>query len=319
MTILLKLLGVNSLGSKRTKKKSKAKKTLSIIGIILGVFILAAAGYGYYIYHSINETANDMYSPIKGTNTKDLPLNKDKTAAPINILLLGVDERSGDKGRSDTMIVASLNPITHSMLMTSIPRDTRVTIPGRSGYSKMNAAYAYGNEALAVKTIEKYLNIDIPYYVKVNMEGLSSLVDAVGGVTVDNDISWTGFPKGTLNLDGKRALEYARMRHEDSRGDFGRNLRQREVISSVLKSGKSLSSVTNMQNILHAVGSNVTTNLSFDDMKRIVSDYQSCRENMTDYETKGTPKYIDGVSWVLVTDQEFQNVHDKIENQLSAK
>jgi polyisoprenyl-teichoic acid--peptidoglycan teichoic acid transferase len=309
----------NILGAKRTKPKSKAKKTLSIIGIILGVIILAGGGYAYYLYHSVSETANKMYSPLKGKNSKDLPLNKESTAPSINVLLLGVDERSGDKGRSDTLIVASLNPTTHSMLMTSIPRDTRVEIPGRSGYSKINAAYAYGNEELAVKTVEKYLNIDIPYYVKVNMEGLSSLVDAVGGVTVNNDISWTGFPKGTLQLDGKKALVYARMRHEDPRGDFGRNLRQRQVISSVMDKGKSLSSVTNMEKILNAVGSNVATNLSFDDMKRLVSDYESCRENITDYETKGTPKYIDKVSWVLVTDQEFRNVHDKIETQLNAK
>jgi polyisoprenyl-teichoic acid--peptidoglycan teichoic acid transferase len=307
------------LEARRTKSKSKTKKTLSIIGIILGVIILAGGGYAYYLYHSVSETANKMYSPLKGKNSKDLPLSKENTTPSINVLLLGVDERSGDKGRSDTMIVASLNPTTHSMLMTSIPRDTRVEIPGRSGYSKINAAYAYGNEELAVKTVEKHLNIDIPYYVKVNMEGLSSLVDAVGGVTVNNDISWTGFPKGTLNLDGKKALAYARMRHEDPRGDFGRNLRQRQVITGVMDKGKSLSSVTNMEKILNAVGSNVTTNLSFDDMKRLVSDYQSCRENITDYETKGTPKYIDGVSWVLVTDQEFQNVHDKIEAQLNAK
>jgi polyisoprenyl-teichoic acid--peptidoglycan teichoic acid transferase len=307
------------LGAQRTKTKSKAKKTLSIIGIILGVFILAGGGYAYYLYHSVSETANKMYSPLKGKNSKDLPLSKENTAPSINVLLLGVDERSGDKGRSDTMIVASLNPTTHSMLMTSIPRDTRVEIPGRSGYSKINAAYAYGNEELAVKTVEKYLNIDIPYYVKVNMEGLSSLVDAVGGVTVNNDISWTGFPKGTLNLDGKKALAYARMRHEDPRGDFGRNLRQRHVISGVMDKGKSLSSVTNIENILKAVGGNVTTNLSFDNMKRLVSDYESCRVNITNYETKGTPKYLDGVSWVLVTDQEFQNVHDKINMQLNSK
>ncbi|HJV17476.1 MAG TPA: LCP family protein, partial [Bacillales bacterium] len=316
---LCNLQEARNLEAKRTKSKSKTKKNLSIIGIILGVIILAGGGYAYYLYHSVSETANKMYSPLKGKNSKDLPLNKENTAPSINVLLLGVDERSGDKGRSDTMIVASLNPTTHSMLMTSIPRDTRVEIPGRSGYSKINAAYAYGNEELALETVEKYLNIDIPYYVKVNMEGLSSLVDAVGGVSVNNDISWTGFPKGTLNLDGKKALAYARMRHEDPRGDFGRNLRQRQVITGVMEKGKSLSSVSNMENILNAVGGNVTTNLSFDDMKRLVSDYKSCRENITDYETKGTPKYLDGVSWVLVTDQEFQNVHNKIETQLNAK
>lgn len=78
----------------------------------------------------------------------------------FNILLLGVDERPGDKVRSDTLLVATLNPNTKSMMLTSIPRDTRVHITGRSGYSKINAAYAYGNEALAVSTVENYLNIE---------------------------------------------------------------------------------------------------------------------------------------------------------------
>lgn len=161
-----------------------------------------------------------MYTPLKGDNNHDLPLKKTNTTAPpINILLLGVDEREGDKGRSDTMIVATLNPKTDSMLMTSIPRDTRVELPGRSGYSKINAAYAYGDESLSVKTVEKYLDIDISYYAKVNMEGLSDLVDVVGGVTVNNDIDWTHggyhYKKGILHLDGKHALAYVRMRHQD--------------------------------------------------------------------------------------------------------
>ena len=315
--------------SQRTKqKKSKLKRFFIISGIILGLLIVAVGGYGFYLYHSVSKTADKMYNPLKGTKSQDLPLNKNKTAKPINILLLGVDERTGDKGRSDTMIVATLNPQTHSMLMTSIPRDTRVEIPGRSGYSKINAAYAYGDEELAVETVEKYLNIDIPYYVKMNMEGLADLVDAVGGITVNNDISWVDegyykkgyvYEKGNIFLDGPKAMGYVRMRHLDSRGDFGRNLRQRQVIQGILKEGKSFTSVTKIDNILGVVGNNVTTNLSFDDMKRLASDYRSCQQNIMDYETKGTTGTIDGVSWVLVSDEEFQNVHNKIEDQLKAK
>lgn len=309
---------------KRTKSKSKIKKFFLISGIVIGILIIAIGGYGYYLYHSASNTASKMYTPLKGTDNKDLPLKETKATAPaINILLLGVDERKGDKGRSDTMIVATLNPNTHSMLMTSIPRDARVELPGRSGYSKINAAYAYGDENLSVKTVEKYLNIDIPYYAKVNMEGLSDLVDVVGGVTVNNDIDWTDagyhYKKGELNLDGKHALAYARMRHQDTRGDFGRNLRQRQVIQSILQQGKSFTSVTKIDNVLDVLGDNVTTNLSFDDMKRLASDYRSCQQSITNYETKGSTGTIDGISWVLVPEEEFDNVHDKIEAQLAGK
>ena len=319
----------------RKKKKSKLKKGLFIGGVIVAILLIASAGYGYYLYHSVQKTATKVYKPLKTTADRTYPLKKTEqnseasSGTPsINILLLGVDERTGDKGRSDTMIVATLNPSTHSMLMTSIPRDTRVQIPGRSGYSKINAAYAYGDEDLAVQTVEKYMNIDIPYYVKVNMEGISSLVDAVGGVTVDNDISWTDegyykkgyvYQEGNIHLDGPQALGYVRMRHLDPRGDLGRNLRQRQVIQAILQKGKSFTSITNMNNILDVLGDNVTTNLTFNDMKRLVTDYDGCQDHIEDYQTKGTSQYIDGVSWVIVTDQEFQNVHDKIEAQMNAK
>lgn len=308
------------------RKKSKLKKVLWISGIVLGVLVIGIGAYAYTIYNSLHETANKVYKPLENDKDTELPLIKETTAAPsINILLLGVDQRKGDKGRSDTMIVATLNPKTNQMLMTSIPRDTRVQIPGRSGYSKINAAYAYGNEELAVQTVEKYMNIDISYYVKVNMEGLKDLVDAVGGVTVHNDITWKDegfykkgftYEKGDISLNGPEALGYVRMRHLDPRGDFGRNLRQRQVIQAVIDKGTNLTSVGNIKNILGVLGDNVSTNLSFDDMKRLATDYRSCRNNITDYETKGTPKYLDHVSWVIVTDQEFQHVHDLIQQAM---
>ena len=319
------------------KKKSKWKKGLIITGVIISVCFVSFVGYGFYLYHSVKEAANSVYKPL-GKEKEQQPALKDREKegkvakaqssdeqypTSINILLLGVDERSGDKGRSDTMIVATLNKEKGSMMMTSIPRDTRVKIDGRSGYSKINAAYAYGNEALAVKTVEDYLNIDISYYVKVNMEGLSSLVDAVGGVTVNNTLDWTDdtihfhFKKGTLSLNGKQALSYARERHRDPQGDFGRNDRQRQVIEGILNKGKSFTAVTNMQDILNALGNNVQTNLTFDDMKTLVTDYRQCRTNVTNYEVNGTPKMIDGVSFVLVDDKEFQHVHELIANAMA--
>jgi polyisoprenyl-teichoic acid--peptidoglycan teichoic acid transferase len=310
----------------KKKTGSKLKKALLISGIILGVLVIGVGVYAFTIYSSLHETANKVYKPLKTDKDTELPLKKEKEVAPsINILLMGVDERKNDKGRSDTMIIATLNPKTNQMLMTSIPRDTKVQIPGRQGYSKINAAYAYGNEELAVETVEKYFNIDISYFVKVNMEGLRDLVDAVGGVTVHNDITWKDegfykkgfvYEKGDIFLNGPEAIGYVRMRHLDPRGDFGRNLRQRQVIQAVINKGTNLTSVGNIKNILNVLGSNVTTNLSFDDMKRLATDYRGCRNNITDYETKGTPKYMDGVSWVIVEDQEFQNVHDLIENAM---
>ncbi len=162
---------------------------------------------------------------------------------------MGVDERPGDKGRSDALMVMSLDPNHDKMQIVSIPRDTRTTIVGRGSESKINAAYAYGGPDMAINTVENFLDIDLDYYVKVNMEGLSQMVDAVGGVTVNNDRDWYDegyykkgyhYKKGEIHLDGPKALGYVRMRHLDNRGDFGRNKRQRQVIQAVLDKGSSV-------------------------------------------------------------------------------
>lgn len=325
-------------------KKSKLKKVLLITGIVLGVFVVAILGYGYYLYSSVQQTAKEVYHPLKkdkSNNTSSSSANdqkagktskatkvvadplKSKKSNAINILLLGVDQRPGDHGRSDTMIVATLNPKKHSLMMTSIPRDTRIHLSGHGAYSKINAAYAYGNESLAVQTVENYLNINIPFYVKINMQGLSDLVNAVGGVTVHNSLDWYNgtihfhYKKGTLHLNGKEALAYSRMRHQDPRGDFGRNQRQRQVIQAVIDKGKSLTGVTHINSVLNTVGNNVQTNLTFSDMKDLAMKYRQCRQNIANYEVKGTPKYIGGISWVLVSKQERQHVHGMIEAALS--
>ncbi|WEG11493.1 LCP family protein [Pullulanibacillus sp. KACC 23026] len=318
--------------------KSKRQKIFLIIGVVIGVFLLSIAGYGFYLYHSVSSTAAHVYKPLDGVTSDPLSKlsssklsskkNLTKVAASsngiapnaINILLLGVDERAGDKGRSDTMIVASLNPEKKSMMLTSIPRDTRVKIAGHSGYSKINAAYSYGNESLAVQTVEKYLNIPISYYIKVNMEGLSSLVNAFGGVTVKNDLDFTQnnfhYKIGTLHLTGAEALAYSRMRYDDPQGDFGRNERQREVIESLLDEGKSITTVPKINKLLGVVGNNVKTNLTLNDMKKLATNYRQCRQSITNYEVQGTPKYLDGVSWVLVSNSEFNHVHQMILNSL---
>ena len=136
------------------------------------------------------------------------------------------------------MIVMTINPKTKKTTMTSIPRDTRVFIKSKNKFSKMNSAYTYGGIEGTVETVEQFLNIPINYYIKINMDGFKDIVDAIGGVTVDNRIHFTlegvHLSKGKQHLDGKTALTYARMRKDDPRGDFGRQERQREIINEII-------------------------------------------------------------------------------------
>lgn len=303
------------------------KKILISLGILIVILVIGGGAYAYYLYHSVKGTAGDIYEPVGEKAHQNEPLST-KGKKPISILLMGVDARPNDRGRSDTLIVTTLNPKTNTMQMVSIPRDTRTKIVGHGTVDKINHAYAFGGTKMAMDTVENFIDVPIEYYVKINMQGLTDLVDAVGGITVHNDISWIDegfykkgfhYQKGDIQLDGKKALGYVRMRHLDPRGDFGRNERQRDVIGAVINKAASISSVSHYDDILAAIQGNVKTNMTFDDMKFIATNYRDTRKNMKNYEVKGKGTTIDKIYYLLVSDAEKQKVHDMIAEQLGRK
>ncbi|WHY72058.1 LytR family transcriptional regulator [Fictibacillus enclensis] len=306
----------------RSAKRKKKRSGLKIALIVIGVIVLIAAGGIYYVYGSVKSTANKMHegSEWNGSDKRNGKLAPGE-GDPLSILILGVDERQGDRGRSDTLILVTVNPKTNKMVMTSIPRDTRTEIVGKGTEDKINHAYAFGGEKMAIKTVENFLDVPVDYYVKVNMESFQGLVDALGGVTVDNErlaFKYDGynFPKGELKLSGKEALAYTRMRKEDPQGDFGRNARQRQVISAIINEGAQVSSVTKMGDILDVIGSNVKTNLTFDEMKDIQSKYKGARNNVDNVEIKGNGKMINGIYYLLVPDEERTRIQSMLKEQL---
>ncbi len=257
----------------RTEKKKK-KRWVRILFISFFVLALAVGTYTFIVYESLTAAVDRMHDPIdRDKSPKRTDQVTFENQEPFSVLLLGVDERQGDRGRSDTIIVLTVNPKQKSVKMLSIPRDTRTDIIGHGTVDKINHAYAFGGVKMSMDTIESFLDIPIHYYAQINMEGFKDIVDAVGGVTVTNSFEFTSggetFPKGQITLDGDSALKFARMRYNDPRGDFGRQNRQRNIIQAVIKEGASLSSLTNFGDIFNALGKNVRTNLSFDQMMDI--------------------------------------------------
>jgi polyisoprenyl-teichoic acid--peptidoglycan teichoic acid transferase len=173
---------------------------------------------------------------------------------------------------------------------------------------------------MAMDTVENFLDIPIDYYVQINMEGFEDIVVAVGGVTVQNDLAFSvgdfKFPIGEITLNGEEALSYSRMRYEDPRGDFGRQTRQRQIIQAVIKEGASLSSLTNFSTIFSALGSNIKTNLTFDQMMDIQKNYKSIVNNIQQMEIKSQGTKIDGIYYGLVSPEEMQRIQDELKTQL---
>ncbi|WP_045518909.1 LCP family glycopolymer transferase [Neobacillus niacini] len=303
------------------RAEKKKRKWFKVTGIVLLLLLVFGGIYGYTVYRSLTDAVETMHLPLQREISEKRPEpvvleQKD----PFSVLILGVDERKGDRGRSDTIIVLTINPNNNSVKMLSIPRDTRTEIIGKGFEDKINHAYAFGEVPMAMDTVENFLDIPIDYFVQINMEGFEDIVDAVGGVTVQNDLDFSvgefKFPIGELKLNGEKALIFSRMRYEDPRGDFGRQTRQRQIIQAVIKEGASLTSLTNFSNIFSALGSNVKTNLTFEQMIDIQKNYKSVGNNIQQMEIKSQGTKIDGIYYGLVSLEEKQRIQTELRTQL---
>ncbi|MDR3591708.1 MAG: LCP family protein [Negativicutes bacterium] len=206
---------------------------------LLGLFVVVVALAGAVAWLSINP------APSRAANHADAAPPPAPEQAPggiekrINILLLGLDDGDFDHPdnprRSDTMIVASIDPGAKTVNLLSIPRDSRVIIPGQPGHDKIAHAFFYGGPELAVHTVESFLNIPVDYYVVIDWQAFMEAVDILGGVNIDVEHAMNyddpyenlsiHLPKGYQHLDGQKAGEYVRFRH-DELGDIGRVQRQ---------------------------------------------------------------------------------------------
>ncbi|MDP4171424.1 MAG: LytR family transcriptional regulator [Bacillota bacterium] len=306
----------------RAERHKKKKRTwLRVFGMILLLGMLSAGVYGFSVYHSLSKAVDAMQQPMERKKPdKRAEAVTIAKKVPFSILLLGVDERKGDRGRSDTMIVLTVNPNLNSVKMLSIPRDTRTQIVGKGIEDKINHAYAFGGVDMSVATVENFLNIPIDYYMKINMIGFRDIVNSLGGVTVKNDLNFsydhTHFAKGEITLTGDQAIKFTRMRHQDPRGDFGRQLRQREIIQAIIHRGVSINSLTNYDSIFQALSKNIKTNLRFDEMINIQKDYKDAAKNIQQISLEGKGTRINNIYYLEVSPEEKQKIQDELRGQL---
>lgn len=186
----------------------------------------------------INQVADSFELNVEGESR----INKTTISENnLNILLLGRDARPNERSvwcRSDINIILHISLKDGSTALISIPRDTRVEIPGH-GYTKINAAYALGGPELAIKIFENFTGLKIDYYISTDFFGFENLIDKLGGVTVEVDkrlvdpFSGVDLYPGVQTLNGSQALAYSRCRKGPCGGDWGRMDRQRQMLISL--------------------------------------------------------------------------------------
>lgn len=305
---------------------SKGKKIFLIIFGILAVLVIGIVGVGAKLYMDLSGSIQRTYESVERYQEETKRETKVDLAQKqsFSVLLMGID--TGDlgrveQGRSDTMMVATVSPEDNQTTIVSIPRDTYVDIIGRGTQDKINHAYAFGGPAMSMNTVENYLDIPIDHYISINMAGLKELVDAVGGIEVNNDLTFSqsgyDFTIGKITLDGDQALAYSRMRHEDPNGDYGRQERQRKIVEGIARKVLSFDGVSKYQGILSAVESNMKTDMSFDDLRTIALNYRDAFNTVKQDQLKGEGFMQEGISYQRVSDDELARVQTELKAQLN--
>ena len=252
--------------------------------LLSGASNVVLLGSGSYETYKDENASFDDYTKIIDSfkiNRKIIDISKPVSVAkePFNIYITGIDTAGtiDVTSRSDVNMIATVNPNTKTILLTSIPRDYYVLLPDVGAYDKLTHTGLSGAN-YTVETIESMLGEDINYYVKVNFTTVVTLVDAIGGIDVVSDYSFVSkiggyyFQAGlNENLTGEEALAFARERYAFVDGDFQRNKDQQIVMTAILnKISQSSVLLWSYTDILNAVEGNIETNMTPEEIKSLI-------------------------------------------------
>ena len=234
-------------------------------------------------FEELLEKTKDIYKYDEKVKTSDEETSrKNLSSEPFSVLLIGYAPEPGGGGLTDTIILATVNPQSMAVTMTSIPRDSYVPISCYGGNrSKINDAGANSNACL-METVEDLMDVDIDFYMKVNFQGIVDIVDALGGIYINSPISFVGqtpsddrgmytvwVPAGPYTANGEQALAFARERHHMPNGDFDRQIHQQQVISEIAKKLIEMKDVNAALAVLEAAGENFSTNISLNQLTEV--------------------------------------------------
>lgn len=314
LLVKLPLLGLG----KYIKLEIKMKKILwSILGIIIALAV-GISGYVYYQLHNATSKINSSDSALSKSSDK-----KTSSGKSVSYLLLGTDTGAlgrDYKGRTDTMMVMTVNPKAEKTTIVSIERDTQIQLNGHT--AKLNAAYAEGDADSAISAVENLLDIKLDGYMLVNMNGLKQLVESVGGVTVTAPLTFDyegySFVNGqSYSMDGEEALAFSRMRYDDPKGDYGRQERQQMVVKAVLNKLKQNPTSALSNSFLASVSDNVRSNISQSSFQNLAMKYSKAANTIETDQIMGNGIMESGVSYQIIPQNEINRVHNEIENAMN--
>ena len=293
------------MGKNKTGGMGTGKKVALIIVAIIFALIL---GGGLYAYSYIQNTMNKMDKVDISDNAQDLGITENKNGEIVNIALYGIDAAEGETGRSDSIMILTLDNVHNRIKLTSVMRDSYVDIAGH-GMDKINHAYAFGGPELAIRTLNENFGLNITDFMSVNFTSMPEIIDMLGGVSIDitdEEIATGQIPglyqSGTQLLTGEQALAYPRIRYA-SGNDFKRTERQRTVLNALVV--KMIQQpVTSYPGLISDLAPYITTSLSNQEMLDMTTKYgalakQGIKQNRFPQDDDANGQMIDGVYYLV--------------------
>lgn len=318
---------------KRAKKSVKKKKkhvVLKTFLILIALMIITAGSYAFYLFKQSEKAANKAFDK---NNTREKSELRQEKVEPlkdnVSILFVGIDdskarEQGSDHSRSDALMLATLNNKDKSVKLLSIPRDSYVYIPYVGHEDKITHAHAYGGTQATIDTVENLLNVPVDYYFRVNFDAFIDIVDALGGIEVDvpyelheldeNDKRTVNLKPGKQVVNGREALALARTRHQDN--DIKRGERQQMILEAILKKASSVSSLTKYDDILEAVGNNMKTNMTFNEMKSLAAYIKNGMPQVDSLSLKGSDDMSTGIYYYKLDPNNLLEIKQTLQNHL---
>ncbi|MBW5448774.1 LytR family transcriptional regulator [Cohnella sp. CFH 77786] len=273
---------------------------------------LAAWGYDRLLSKEVEKKLANSYVPLttrpRSVSAEETPI----VEKPFSVLLMGVDARGEERGRSDTLIYTVVRPQDGQVLLLSVPRDTYADIAGRDLKDKITHAYAYGGPEMAVASVEKLLDARIDHYASIDFQGFVRVVDTLGGIPlpITKDIVNKGkdhekftIKAGQSSYDGRDALNFVRYR-EDAGDDVSRTERNRQFLEALVRKASSLQQWTKIPEILGILGDNFRTDIQPSALTDLAKQFLQTDHRIVSYTLHGEGKRMGEQNlWYYVADE----------------
>lgn len=317
---------------KNKRKWLYTTAAILVVIMIAGYFnrgALATLGFDWLLQGHVEKQLEQTYKPAEGRTPVTVSTVK-KQQDPFSLLLLGVDQRDNEIGRSDTMIYTVVRPSDGDLLMVSIPRDTYVEIVGKDREDKITHAYAFGGAGMAMNTVEKLFNSPIDYYASINFEGFRNVIDKIGGLSlpieedmVNDDYDHEKFviKAGQESYNGQDTLNYVRYR-EDAGGDMNRTERHQIFLKELMDKATQLNQWSKIPELINIMGDNFSTDMRPQQLVDLAqSMLQAKQRDIYSHSLLGEGhRKVSGGAWYYFADEEdLSKVQTMIANWMDPK